>query len=98
MGRRSRPGCGYTGPSRPGRTPEMTPRLAAGRRVDLKLGHHARDGIEVVTVEAEIDTCTAPRLRELLIEPAGKGTCQLILTLDQVGFPGLHRPGECRPA
>ena len=67
--------------------------MAAGRRVDLTLGHYDRDGIEVVTVEAQSDTCTAPRLRELLIESAGKGTCQLIINLDQVGFPGLHRPG-----
>jgi hypothetical protein len=71
----------------------MTPRMAAGRRVDLKLGHYDRDGIEVIDVEGEIDICTAPRLRELLIDPVGKGTCRLIVNLDKAGFPGLHRPG-----
>jgi len=54
--------------------------------VDLKLGHYSKDGIEVVTVEGEIDIYTAPRLRELLIELAGKGRCQLIVDLDRVGF------------
>jgi len=33
--------------------------------VDLKLGHHAKDGIEVIDVQGEIDMYTAPRLREL---------------------------------
>jgi anti-sigma B factor antagonist len=64
----------------------MTPRTAAGGRVDLKLGHYSKDGIEVVIVEGEIDIYTAPRLRELLIELAGKGRCQLIVDLDRVGF------------
>ena len=38
-------------PIRPGRTPEMTPRMAAGGLVDLKLGHYTKDGIEVVDGE-----------------------------------------------
>jgi len=54
--------------------------------VDLKLGHYSKDGIEVVTVEGEIDIYTAPRLRELLIDLAGKGSYQLIVNLDKVGF------------
>ena len=54
--------------------------------MDLKLGHYSKDGIEVVTVEGEIDIYTAPRLRELLIDLAGKGNCQLIVNLDKVGF------------
>jgi len=29
--------------------------------VDLKLGHHGRDGIEVIDVQGEIDIYTAPR-------------------------------------
>ena len=29
--------------------------------MDLKLGHHARDGIEVIDVQGEIDIYTAPR-------------------------------------
>jgi anti-sigma B factor antagonist len=64
----------------------MTPRMAAGGVVDLKLGHYSKDGIEVVDVEGEIDIYTAPRRRELLIELAGKGNYQLIVNLDKVGF------------
>ena len=54
--------------------------------MDLKLGHYNRDGIEVVTVEGEIDIYTAPRLRELLIDLASQGNYQLIVDLDKVGF------------
>jgi len=54
--------------------------------VDLKLGHYSKDGIEVVTVEGEIDIYTVPRLRELLIDLAAKNTYQLIVDLDRVGF------------
>jgi len=61
--------------------------------VDLKLGHYTKDGIEVVTVEGEIDTCTAPRLRELLTGLAGKGSYQLVVNLDKAGFPGSAGPG-----
>jgi anti-sigma B factor antagonist len=70
----------------PGTDAAMTPGPAAGGLVDLKLGHYRKDGIEVVTVEGEIDIYTAPRLRELLIDLAGKGSCQLIVDLDKVGF------------
>ena len=71
---------------RPGRTPRLRPRMAAGGLVDLKLGHHSKDGIEVVDVEGEIDIYTAPRLRELLIDLVSKGSYQLIIDLDKVGF------------
>ena len=54
--------------------------------MDLKLGHYRKDGIEVVTVEGEIDIYTAPRLRELLIELTSTGHYQLIVNLDKVGF------------
>jgi anti-sigma B factor antagonist len=54
--------------------------------VDLKLGHYSKGGVEVVDVEGEIDIYTAPRLRELLIDLAGKGNYQLIVDLDKVGF------------
>jgi anti-sigma B factor antagonist len=64
----------------------MTPRMPAGGLVDLKLGHYSKDGIEVVNVEGEIDIYTAPRLRELLIDLVGKGSYQLIVNLDKVGF------------
>jgi anti-sigma B factor antagonist len=64
----------------------MTPRMAAGGLVDLKLGHYSKDGIEVVTVEGEIDIYTAPRLRELLIDLVSKNNYQLIVNLDKVGF------------
>jgi anti-sigma B factor antagonist len=64
----------------------MTPRMAAGGLVDLKLGHYRRDGIEVVAVAGEIDIYAVPRLRELLIELAGTGNHQLIVDLGKVGF------------
>ena len=54
--------------------------------MDLKLGHYSKDGIEVVNVEGEIDIYTAPRLRELLIDLAGKNNYQLIVNLDKVEF------------
>ena len=54
--------------------------------MDLKLGHHAQDGIEVIDVQGEIDMYTAPRLRELLIDLVSKGSCQLVVNLDKVGF------------
>jgi anti-sigma B factor antagonist len=64
----------------------MTPHLAGGGLVDLKLGHYSTDGIEVVTVVGEIDIYTAPRLRELLIDLTSKGYYQLIVDLEKVGF------------
>jgi len=54
--------------------------------VDLKLGHYARDGIEVIDVQGEIDIYTAPRLRELLINLVSQGDYQLVVNLDKVGF------------
>ena len=55
--------------------------------MDLKLGHYARDGIEIVDVEGEIDMYTAPRLRELLIELVSKTSYQLVVNLDNVRVP-----------
>ena len=54
--------------------------------MDLKLGHHAKDGIEVIDVRGEIDMYTAPRLRELLIDLVSQGSYQLVVNLDKVGF------------
>jgi anti-sigma B factor antagonist len=54
--------------------------------VDLKLGHHAKDGFEVIDVQGEIDMYTAPRLRELLIDLVSKGSYQLVVNLGKVGF------------
>ena len=54
--------------------------------MDLKLGHRAQDGIEVIDVQGEIDMYTAPRLRELLIDLVSKGSYQLVVNLDKVGF------------
>ena len=54
--------------------------------MDLKLGHHDKDGIEVVDVEGEIDIYSAPRLRELLIDLVSTNHYQLIVDLDKVGF------------
>ena len=56
--------------------------------MDLKLGHYSKDGIEVVDVGGEIDIYTAPRLRELLIDLAGKNSYQLVVNLEKVEFPG----------
>ncbi len=54
--------------------------------MDLKLGHYAKDGIEVIDIRGEIDMYTAPRLRELLIDLVSKGSYQLVVNLDKVGF------------
>jgi len=54
--------------------------------VDLKLSHYAKDGIEVIDAQGEIDIYTAPRLRELLIALVSKGDYQLVVNLDKVGF------------
>ena len=54
--------------------------------MDLKLGHYDKDGIEVIDVQGEIDMYTAPRLRELLIDLVSKGSYQLVVNLDEVGF------------
>ena len=54
--------------------------------MDLKLGHCARDGIEVIDVQGEIDIYTAPRLRELLIDLASKNSYQLVINMNKVGF------------
>ena len=54
--------------------------------MDLKLGHYAKDGIEVIDVQGEIDMYTAPRLRELLIDLVSKGDYQLVVNLGKVGF------------
>ncbi len=80
------PGCGSVPAHPPGTDAAMTPGPAAGGLVDLKLGHYSEDGIEVVNVEGEIDIYTAPRLRELLIDLAGKGSYQLVVNLEKVGF------------
>jgi anti-sigma B factor antagonist len=54
--------------------------------VDLKLGHYARDGIADIDVRGQIDIYTAPRLRELLINLVSRGSYQLVVNLDKVGF------------
>ena len=54
--------------------------------MELKLGHSRKDGIEIVTVEGEIDIYTAPRLRELLTGLVSRGSYQLVVNLDKVGF------------
>ena len=54
--------------------------------MDLKLGHCSKDGIEVIDVGGEIDICTAPRLRELLIDLVSTDNYQLIINLERVEF------------
>jgi len=61
--------------------------------VDLKLGHRARDGIEVIDVQGEIDMYTAPQLRELLIDLVSTGGYQLVVNLGKVGFLDSAGPG-----
>jgi anti-sigma B factor antagonist len=61
-------------------------RMAQEEFVDLKLGHHTKDGIEIVEVEGEIDVYTAPRLRELLIELVNTGFYQLVVNMERVEF------------
>ena len=39
-------------------------------------------------MQGEIDICTAPRLRELLIDLISTGSYQLVVNLGKVGFPG----------
>ena len=39
--------------------------------MDLKLGHHAKDGIEVIDVQGEIDMYTAPRAGVVVRARAG---------------------------
>ena len=63
---------------------EMTP--GAGGLVDLKLGHYATDGIEVIDVQGEIDIYTAPRLRELLIDLVSKAATSSSSTWTRWGF------------
>jgi anti-sigma B factor antagonist len=60
--------------------------MAQEEFVDLKLGHHTKDGIEIVEVEGEIDVYTAPRLRELLIELVNTGFYQLVVNMEKVEF------------
>ena len=64
----------------------MTPGMAREERVDLKLGHYTKGGIEVIDVQGEIDIYTAPRLRELLSDLVSKGDYQLVVNLDKVGL------------
>ena len=54
--------------------------------MQLTLGHHDNDGVEVVDVEGEIDIYTAPRLHKLLIDLVSKNNYQLVVNLDKVGF------------
>ncbi len=54
--------------------------------MDLKLGHHNMDGIEVVDVEGEIDVYTAPRLRELLMDLVNKNIYQIVVNMEKVEF------------
>jgi anti-sigma B factor antagonist len=57
-----------------------------GGLVNLKLGHYAKDGIEVIDVEGEIDVYTAPRLRELLIELVSKNIYKFVVNMEKVEF------------
>ena len=91
MRQRISPGSGYAGLRRwDGRCDDAG--HGAGGRVDLKLGHYAKDGIEVIDVQGEIDMYTAPRLRELLIDLVSKGQLPARRQPGQGRVPRLHRP------
>ena len=60
--------------------------------MDLRLSHHAKDGIEVIDVQGEIDMSTAPRLRELLHRPGQQGQLPARRQLGHGWVPRLHRP------
>jgi anti-sigma B factor antagonist len=64
--------------------------------VDLKLGHHARDGIEVIDVQGEIDMYTAPRLRELLIDLVSKAAASSSSTWTRSGSSAPPASGTGR--
>jgi anti-sigma B factor antagonist len=50
--------------------------------VDLRLGHHAKDGDEIIDVQAK-STCIPRRgLRELRIDLVSTGSYQLVLNLE----------------
>src|ERR1022692_982946 len=72
------------GSARP--TAGIMERMALEESVELKLGHHTKDGIEIVEVEGEIDVYTAPRLREMLIELVSDGHYQLVVNMEKVEF------------
>jgi hypothetical protein len=59
--------------------------------VDLRLGHHAKDGDEIIDVQAK-STCIPRRgLRELRIDLVSTGSYQLVLNLEG-RVPRLRRP------
>ena len=52
--------------------------------MDLKLNWYRVAGCAAVEIEGEVDTYTAPRIRELLIDLDNKGNYQIILDLERV--------------
>src|ERR1700755_2252990 len=54
--------------------------------VELKLGEHTKDGIEVVDIEGEMDVYPAPRLRQMLIDLVNKNNYNLVVNMERVEF------------
>jgi anti-sigma B factor antagonist len=59
---------------------------SAGVSVDLRLEVYEKDGIEVVYPEGELDSYTAPKLRELLIDLVSRKNYHLVVSLEKVEF------------
>ena len=58
--------------------------------MDLRLGHHAKDGDEIIDVKAKSTRIPRRGLRELRIDLVSTGSYQLVLNLGRV--PRLRRP------
>lgn len=54
--------------------------------MDLSLEVYEKDGIEVVYPGGELDSYTAPRLRELLIDLVSRQNYHLVVSLEKVEF------------
>src|SRR2546430_17561540 len=50
----------------------------------------------VLRIDGDIDTCTAPHLRERVLDLAGNGTVHVIADLRGVGFLDSAGPGALR--
>ncbi len=54
--------------------------------MNFTLEVYAKDGIEVVYPRGELDSYTAPRLRELLIDLVSRQNYHLVVSLEEVEF------------
>jgi anti-sigma B factor antagonist len=54
--------------------------------MDLKLGYYIKDGITIIEAEGEVDSYTAPRLREILIYMVDQESYHLVVNMEKVEF------------